>query len=454
MKEIGMMSPTGILGYGFSETSFLNGLRRNLSFIGTDAGSTDPGPYYLGAGVSFTSRRAVKRDMKIMLRGALEKGIPLLVGSSGGGGADPHLQWTRGIVEEIAREEKFHFKLALINAEQDRDYLKKKILQRKIKPLGPIKELDGRDVDASERIVAMMGAEPFIRALSEGANVILAGRSSDTAVFSAIPIKEGFPLGLAWHLGKIIECASYVVEPKVGEDCVLGFLRDDHFLVEPADPSKRCPKIRVAAHTLYENPNPYYIHEPSGVLDTTACQYEQYDERIVKVTGSHFVHSEKYTVKLEGVEKVGYRSIFIGGIRDPILISQIDSYLDIIREKVGEEAEGMGINEREYSLRFRIYGKNAVMGHLEPIRSIQSHEICLIIDVTGATQDISNALIAKARNYALHSDFPGRLTVAGNLAIPFSPSDIELGVAFKFNIWHVMEIDDPLEVFPIEIVEI
>jgi len=454
MREIRLMSPTGILGYGFSEASFFNGLRKDLDFIGTDAGSTDPGPYYLGAGVSFTSRKAVKRDMTIMLRGALEKGIPLLVGSAGGSGGNPHLQWTREIVEEIAREEGLHFKLALISAEQNKDYLKKKLSQRKIKPLGPIKQLDERDIDSSERIVAMMGAEPYIKALDEGAKVILAGRSSDTAIFSSLPIREGFPPGLAWHLGKIIECASYVVEPKVGEDCVLGFLRDDHFLVEPADPAKRCTKIRVAAHTLYENPNPFYITEPSGILDTTACQYDQYDERTVKVTGSQFIHSANYTVKLEGVEKAGYRCIFIGGIRDPILIGQIDSYLNVIREKVSDEAHSMGISENEYSLRFRIYGKNAVMGDLEPIEEIKSHEICLITDITAITQDISNTLIAKARNYALHSDFPGRLTVAGNLAIPFSPSDIELGIAFKFNVWHVMEISDPLEVFPIEIVEI
>jgi hypothetical protein len=389
-----------------------------------------------------------------MLRGALEKGIPLLVGSAGGGGGDPHLQWTREIVEEIAREERFHFKLALIKAEQNKAFLKNKLLQGKIKPLGPIKVLDEADIDRSERIVAMMGSEPYIKALDEGANVILAGRSSDTAIFSAIPMRRGFPHGLSWHLGKIIECASYVVEPKVGEDCVLGYLREEHFLVEPADPDKRCTKIRVAAHTLYENPNPYFIYEPLGYLDTTDCEYQQYDERTVKVTGSHFVHSDTYTVKLEGVEKLGFRTIFIAGIRDPILIKQIDSYLQQIRGKVREEVVGIGISEDQYSLRFRIYGKNGVMGILEPIDEIRSHEICLIIDVIGITQEISSSVIAKARNYTLHSDFPGRRTVAGNLAIPFSPSDIEVGEVYKFNIWHVMEIDDPFEIFPIEIVEV
>ena len=32
--------------------------------VAVDAGSSDPGPCYLGAGASFTSREAVKRDLE------------------------------------------------------------------------------------------------------------------------------------------------------------------------------------------------------------------------------------------------------------------------------------------------------------------------------------------------------------------------------------------------------
>jgi len=49
-----------------------------------------------------------------------------------------------------------------------------------------------------------------------------------------------------------------------------------------------------------------------------------------------------------------------------------------------------------------------------------------------------------------HTDFAGRKCISGNLAIPFSPSDLDAGEAFRFSIWHRMEIADPLEPFSIE----
>ena len=52
----------------------------------------------------------------------------------------------------------------------------------------------------------------------------------------------------------------------------------------------------------------------------------------MRVSGSVFMPSPKYQVKLEGAAIVGHRTIFIGGIRDPILIGQIDSFLDKVRQ--------------------------------------------------------------------------------------------------------------------------
>ena len=66
MKKLTVLSPTAILGYGFPKESFAAALY-NPDIIGVDAGSVDPGPYYLGAGVSFTDRAAVKRDLALLL---------------------------------------------------------------------------------------------------------------------------------------------------------------------------------------------------------------------------------------------------------------------------------------------------------------------------------------------------------------------------------------------------
>ncbi|MCI6160941.1 MAG: 3-methylaspartate ammonia-lyase, partial [Prevotella sp.] len=72
MEELRILSPTAILGYGFPLESFVEGMKRKPHVIAVDAGSSDPGPYYLGAGKSFTDRNSVKRDLEIMIPAGIE----------------------------------------------------------------------------------------------------------------------------------------------------------------------------------------------------------------------------------------------------------------------------------------------------------------------------------------------------------------------------------------------
>jgi hypothetical protein len=454
MPQIRTMAPTGMLGYGFTEEAFRRGLDMGLDFIGCDAGSMDPGPHYLGEGVPFVSRQALKRDLGLLLAGAVEKGIPLLIGSAGGGGGDPQLDLVADIAREVARERNLHFPMALIHAEPGKDYLKRARAQGRIEPLGPIGELDDATIDDSTRIVAMMGVEPFQKALADGAQVVIAGRATDASIYSAIPLMRGCQPGLVWHLAKIIECGGQVVTPRTGQDCVIGTIDGDHFTVEPAHPDKRCTRMRVAAHTLYENPSPYHLEEPDGTLVTTHAAYEQIDPRIVRVSGSRFEPSRRYTVKLEGVKSSGYRTVFVAGVRDPQLISVIDQFIASCHERVAGEARTLGIGPDDYRLNVRVYGRDATMGPREPQRNALPHEIGIVADVLAKDADSSKAVLAKARYALLHTDFPGRKCISGNLAIPFSPSDMFVGQTYEFSVWHRMAIDDPLEPFRIEMEEV
>lgn len=454
MSHLRMMATTGMLGYGFTEEAFHRGVSLGLDFIAADAGSMDPGPYYLGAGVPFVTRTAIKRDLGFMLDAAIEKGIPLLLGSAGGGGGRPQVAIVREVLEELAHERGHKFKYAVIQSEQDHATLKAANREGRITPLGPIDELTDESIDETHRCVAMMGVEPFQQALRDGAQVIIAGRATDASIYSAIPLMRGYDPGLVWHMAKIIECAGQVVTPRTGSDSVIGTLHDDHFLVEPAHPDKRCTRMKIAAHTLYENPSPYHLEEPDGTLVTVDSKYEQIEPRVVKVSGSRFEPSNRYTVKLEGVRSGGFRTVFFAGVRDPILISVIDEFVAACHERVAEEARGLGISQDQYRLNIKVYGNNATMGPREPIKESHAHELALLADVTADTEELSRAVMAKARYALLHTDFPGRKCISGNLAIPFSPSDIAAGPTYEFNIWHVMEIDDPLAPFPIEIAEV
>ncbi|ODN41763.1 hypothetical protein BGC07_00655 [Piscirickettsia litoralis] len=125
-NEFKILSPTAILGYGFPEASFEKGISYNPDLIAVDGGSVDPEPYYLGSGDSFTSRIAVKNDLSCILKEAIPKKIPVVIGSCGGAGAQPHLDWCYNIVKEVLFELNLNAKIALISADIEKEYIYKK----------------------------------------------------------------------------------------------------------------------------------------------------------------------------------------------------------------------------------------------------------------------------------------------------------------------------------------
>lgn len=449
MEELRILSPTAILGYGFPIDSFERGLEKDPDLIAVDAGSTDPGPYYLGAGVSFTDRTAVKRDLKLMIKAGQEKEIPVILGTAGGAGGAPHLEWCTEIVKEIVQEENLSFKLATIQAEQDKDFILDKFRAGQLTPLFPVARKSKEDLEATTRIVGQMGVEPIIKALKQGAEVIVAGRAYDPTVFAGFCIKEGFPTGLALHMGKIMECASIAANPGSGSDCMFGILRKDHFILEPLNPKRKCTTTSVAAHTLYEKENPLKLHGPGGIIDLSETEFKQHDERRVKVSGSKFIADEDYTIKLEGAKKVGYRTISIAGTRDPIMIQELDNTIEAVKEAVADNFTDLSAGD--YELIFRVYGRDGVMGDLEPKPEVLSHEVGIIIEVVANTQELANTICSFARSTMLHYGYPGRVATAGNLAFPYSPSDLKAGEVYEFSLHHLITVDDPCELFKVEV---
>jgi hypothetical protein len=62
-----------------------------------------------------------------MLRRRARPTSPLLMGTAGTSGGEPHLAIVRKIVEDIAAEEGLKFPMAIIHSEQSKDYLKKRL---------------------------------------------------------------------------------------------------------------------------------------------------------------------------------------------------------------------------------------------------------------------------------------------------------------------------------------
>lgn len=432
MKQLKVLSPTAILGYGFPIESFENGMALDPDVIAVDAGSTDPGPYYLGAGVSFTDRTAVKRDLEIMIKAGLEREIPVIMGTAGGSGADVHLKWCVEIVREILLENKLKAKTAIISAEVPKSTVAGYYKAGEIVPLDFVPELTEKDIEDSTRIAAQMGMEPIMKALDAEADIIIAGRCYDPAVFAALPVMKGFQKGLALHMGKILECAAIAADPGSGSDCMMGVISESGFRIFPLNQERRCTTMSVSAHTLYEKSNPYMLHGPDGIIDLRNCEFIQADDNTVEVRGTGFIDSERLRVKLEGARLTGFRTISIAGVRDPVMIDGIDGIVEYVKKTVKKQFADM-----DYKLIFRIYGMNGVMGDNEPLKTC-GHELGVIIDAVAGSQKDSDSVCSFARSTMLHYGYEGRISTAGNLAFPFSPSDIKAGEVYEFCIYHLM----------------
>jgi acyclic terpene utilization AtuA family protein len=451
MNEIRIVSATGILGSGFREETLKRAMAREPHFIGADSGSTDPGPHYLGSGETLFSESAYKRDLRLILLAARAAKIPAIIGSACTSGSDPHLERLVRIARQIAHEEKLSFKLAAIHSEQDKTYLKRKFREGRITPLANAPELSEAVIERSAHIVGMAGIEPFIAALEQGADVVIAGRSSDTSIFAAMPVMHGFNPATVWHAAKILECGAACVVMRKYPDCMFATVRDDHFIVEPPNPEYRCDPASIASHNLYENSTPYELVEPSGVLNTHAAQYEALSDRAVKVSGSTFTRAARYTIKLEGAELAGYQTILVGSVRDPIILRQFDAWLeglmraarDRIRAVFGPDIDA------QYRLDVRVFGKNATMGVLESETSI-GHELGLLFQVTAATQERATALMKSVSHIAVHYPVPEWTGLITSIAYPYSPAEIPRGPSYRFNMNHVVEPATPLEMFRIE----
>lgn len=117
-----------------------------------------------------------------------------------------------------------------------------------------------------------------------------------------------------------MECGGQCATPKSSGSTATVY-SNGTFDISPHDPEARCTPNSVAAHTLYEKTRPDLLYGPGGHLDLSASKYKQLkDGRTCRVQGGLFHFSrdagQPYRIKLEAATIVGYRSMFMGSIKD------------------------------------------------------------------------------------------------------------------------------------------
>jgi hypothetical protein len=450
-ESVGILVPSGMLGAGFSPDTIARGIALGADVIAVDGGSTDSGPYYLGAGEAKTTERAVRRDLRLLLAAASSACIPLVVGSCGTSGTDAGVNWVAGIVAAICAEDGLGLAVAKIFSEQRADRLTALLERGRIHPLPPSEPLDASTLGACAHIVAMMGHEPIEQALRAGADVVLAGRATDTAVSAAFALMHGMPPGPTWHAAKIIECGGQcTTDPGSGGV----FARIDHhgFTVEPLDPDAACTPTSVAAHMLYETVSPYTMREPGGTIAVADARYTAINDRTVRVEGSRFEPADQYTVKLEGAAVTGYETVSFTGIRDPQILRSIDVWAEFFTKTLTERVETvLELTAGSWAADLRLYGYNAILAELEQSPATPQ-EVGVMLLVSAQDQQTATAISKLANPLLLHLPLPA-MHYLPSFAFATSPAHIDRGPAYEFVLNHAVDVDSPTELFRLQMPE-
>ena len=449
-----VLVPSGVLGLGFDREALRHAAAGKPDIICIDGGSTDSGPFYLGTGTSKYSSASVRSEWKELLDARESAGCPLMLGSAGTCGTDGMVDWMLEATRDIAEATDRRLKVAVLKSSQSARSVQEALQAGRLAPLAgaPESGIDAEDIARCTHIVALAGAEQIAAALRTGADVVIAGRATDTAAISALPLMNGEHAGAAWHGAKIGECGALCsTRPMSG---VIGLEFDGSgCTVEPHANGARCTPGSVAAHMLYENADPFILHEPGGWLDARGAAYDALDDRRVRISGSRWVASETYTVKLEGARLAGYQTTSLAILRDARYVANARRWLDRLEAFLASEIPARtGMEAHDYAIEFRLIGVDAALGPLEA-RASDPVEVGVLAIVTAASQAAATEIARLANPFLLH--FP--LTDDEDLptfAFPYSPAETERGPLYEFALNHVMRLDDPMEAFRLEVTEV
>ena len=396
-----ILVPSGALGLGYDRAALDRAVAAGPDLIAIDGGSTDSGPSYLGRGVSKYSRASTKAEWAGLMEAARQAGCPLVIGTAGTCGADSAVDWLWEITQEILTETGQNARVALLYSGQGADDAAGALTKGDITPLPAAPEVDAETVRTCTNIVALAGAEQINAALETGADIIIAGRTTDTAIIAALPLARGCHAGAAWHGAKVAECGALcATNPQSG--VVLCDFDDTGFTIRPMAEGSVATAHTVSAHMLYENSDPYVLFEPGGHLDVTNAIYDEVGDGAVRVTGAEWVPSDSYTVKLEGARAAGYQTILLALLRDPRYVAASDAWCaDILERMAAKVRDRMGLEPSDYRLELRQIGRNATLGDLEA-GAVEPQEVGVLGIVTAHTQETAHEIAQLLNPFLLH----------------------------------------------------
>jgi hypothetical protein len=133
----------------------------------------------------------------------------------------------------------------------------------------------------------------------------------------------------------------------------------------------------------------------------------------------------------------------------------LDQWLGEVRAIIDRSVERLlGLSPSEWTLTVHVYGRDAIMGRMEPERSAVPHEVGIVVEATAGTQDTATKIAQLARQPFLHHGVPEWMGGITSFACLHNPAHIERGAVYRFNLNHIAIPHTQMEMFRTEIVQL
>jgi len=281
-------------------------------------------------------------------------------------------------------------------------------------------EIEGRIADLGNRLLsanAYLGAEPIVRALQAGADVVITGRVGDPALFLA-PVLHEFgwasddwvSLGRGALVGHLLECAGqitggYFADPGLKDVAGLARLgfpigevsKDGNVVITKVEGSGGAvTEATCKEQLLYEVHDPANYIQPDVIADFSNVTVKQIGPDRVSVSGATGKPATP-TYKTS----VGYIDSYIGegqmSYGGPGALARGTLALEIVRQRL--ELCGVQMNEQ----RFDLIGVNALYGS-EISEGHDPYEVR--IRAAGRTNSLAEAVLIGNEVETLYTNGP------------------------------------------------
>jgi len=114
-----------------------------------------------------------------------------------------------------------------------------------------------------------------------------------------------------------------------------------------------------------------------------------------------------------------------------------------VRERFGDSG---------YELHYKVYGRDGVMGDLEPLRDQPGHELCVMVQGVAPTGEMAEELTLTGLRQMFYARLPDVKGTAGSVSFPLDEV-VRTSAAYRWTLNHTLPVSNAGELFPTYLTE-